>query len=116
MFLDKNAELYKLSNEYVNKKIKKNKKISFFFFNFLIQNLFILFYFSMYSINRLYELQKEKLSIFNNNCGGRFLNENWMSAYPTDSQVLYLFNNFNNFYFIVVTIFNFFETFRRIME
>lgn len=43
----------------------------------------------MYSINRLYELQKEKFSIFNNNCGGRFLNENWISAYPTDSQVNY---------------------------
>jgi hypothetical protein len=46
----------------------------------------------MYAINRLYELQKEKLNIFYNNCGGKFLNENWISAYPTDSQV-------NLFYF-----------------
>ena len=41
----------------------------------------------MYSINRLYELQKEKINSFSNNTGGRFLNENWISAYPTDSQV-----------------------------
>lgn len=41
----------------------------------------------MYAINRLYDLQSEKFSIFKNNSGGRFLNDNWISVYPTDSQV-----------------------------
>ena len=40
-----------------------------------------------YSIGRLREL-KSNLNYYKNNCGGKFIGENWTSAFPTDSQLL----------------------------
>jgi len=42
-------------------------------------------------VQRLVELQKDKLNTFKNDCGGRFIEDNWISAFPTDSQVFFCF-------------------------
>ncbi len=47
--------------------------------------------FREYSVNRLVELQKDKLNSYKNDCGGRFMDDNWISAFPTDSQVINFF-------------------------
>ena len=56
------------------------------FINFKI---FLIKFIREYSVQRLIELQKEKLNNFKNDCGGNFFEDNWISAFPTDSQVFY---------------------------
>jgi hypothetical protein len=39
-------------------------------------------------VQRLVDLQKDKLNSYKNDCGGKFMDDYWISAFPTDSQVI----------------------------